>query len=107
MGLCVCKNKARSLPWKPDRSQVMYPAAVRWCKDPPNRCYTDILSYWAHLDGYPEYSYLTMKVWQLQINQGYMTIANQLIAPVPRGYALVTAWLQISTWFMERWQPSQ
>jgi hypothetical protein len=32
---------------------------------------------------------------QLQINQGYMTIANQLIAPVaPVGYAWLTAWLQ-------------
>ena len=32
---------------------------------------------------------------QVQINQGYMTIANQLIAPVaPVGYAWLTAWLQ-------------
>ena len=32
---------------------------------------------------------------QLQINQGYLTIANELVAPVvPVGYAWLTAWLQ-------------
>jgi hypothetical protein len=38
---------------------------------------------------------------QLQINQGYMTIANELITPVaPVGYAWLTAWLQSLVGFM-------
>ena len=50
---------------------------------------------WAHRDGWPEYNLPDYESMQLQINQGYMTIANQLIAPVaPVGYAWLTAWLQ-------------
>ena len=40
---------------------------------------------------------------QLQINQGYMTIANELMAPVaPVGYAWLTIWLEDPR--MDLWQ---
>ncbi len=50
---------------------------------------------WAHKYGWPENNLPDYESMQLQINQGYMTLANQLIAPVaPVGYAWLTVWLQ-------------
>ena len=81
---------------EPDRSSDMYPAAralvqkIRQAGAQPVFFLT-----WAHRDGWPEYNLPDYESMQLQINQGYMTIANQLIAPVaPVGYAWLTAWLQ-------------
>jgi hypothetical protein len=78
------------------RSQEMYPAAralvqkIRQAGAQPIFFLT-----WAHRDGWPENNLPDYESMQLQINQGYMTIANELktlVAPV--GYAWLTAWLQ-------------
>jgi hypothetical protein len=78
------------------RSQEMYPAAralvqkVRLAGAQPIFFLT-----WAHRDGWPENNLPDYESMQLQINQGYMTIANELITQVaPVGYAWLTAWLQ-------------
>ena len=78
------------------RSQEMYPAAralvqkVRQTGAQPLFFLT-----WAHRDGWPENNLPDYESMQLQINQGYMIIANELITPVaPVGYAWLTAWLQ-------------
>ncbi len=50
---------------------------------------------WAHQDGWPENNLPDYESMQLQIDQGYMAIADQLFVPVaPVGYAWLTAWLQ-------------
>ena len=78
------------------RSQDMYPAAgalvqkIRQTGAQPIFFLT-----WAHRDGWPENNLPDYESMQLQINQGYMAIANQLFATVaPVGYAWLTAWLQ-------------
>jgi hypothetical protein len=78
------------------RSKDMYPAAgalvekIRQTGAQPIFFLT-----WAHRDGWPENNLPDYESMQLQINQGYMAIANQLFAPVaPVGYAWLTAWLQ-------------
>ena len=78
------------------RSQEMYPAAralvqkIRQTGAQPIFFLT-----WAHRDGWPENDLPVYESMQLQINQGYMAIANELITPVaPVGYAWLTAWLQ-------------
>jgi hypothetical protein len=78
------------------RSQDMFPAAdalvqkIRQSGAQPIFFLT-----WAHRDGWPENNLPDYESMQLQINQGYMTIANQLFAPVaPVGYAWLTARLQ-------------
>jgi hypothetical protein len=89
---------------EPDRSAEMYPAAsalvqkIRQAGARPIFFLT-----WAHKDGWPESNLPDYESMQLQINQGYMTIANQLIVPVaPVGYAWLTAWLQDSR--LDLWQ---
>jgi len=78
------------------RLQEMYPAArvlvqkVRLTGAQPIFFLT-----WAHRDGWSENNLPDYESMQLQINQGYMTIANELISLVaPVGYAWLTAWLQ-------------
>jgi hypothetical protein len=75
------------------RSKDMYPAAcglvekIRQTGAQPIFFLT-----WAHRDGWPENNLPDYESMQLQINQGYMTIANQLFTPVaPVGYAWLTA----------------
>jgi len=97
---------------EPDRSQVMYPAARALVQQIRQTGATPIFFLtWAHLDGYPEYKLPDYESMQLQINQGYMTIANQLIAPVaPVGYAWLTAWLQnpqLGLWEPDGSHPSE
>jgi hypothetical protein len=79
-----------------DRVQEMYPAATALVQKIRQAGATPIFFLtWAHKDGWPENNLPDYESMQLQINQGYMTIANQLIAPVaPVGYAWLTAWLQ-------------
>ena len=79
-----------------ERVQEMYPAAsalvqkIRQSGAQPFFYLT-----WAHQNGWPENNLPDYESMQLQIDQGYMTIANQLIVPVaPVGYAWLTAWLQ-------------
>ena len=81
---------------EPARSQEMYPSAgalvqkIREAGAQPIFFLT-----WAHRDGWPENNLPDYESMQLQINQGYMTIANKLITPVaPVGYAWLTVWLQ-------------
>ncbi|MGD0879219.1 MAG: DUF4886 domain-containing protein [Anaerolineales bacterium] len=78
------------------RSQEMFPAAralvqkVRQAGAQPIFFLT-----WAHRDGWPEDNLPDYEGMQLQINQGYMTIANELKTQVaPVGYAWLTVWLQ-------------
>jgi hypothetical protein len=87
-----------------ERVQEMYPAAsalvqkIRQGGAQPIYFLT-----WAHKDGWPENNLPDYESMQLQINQGYMTIANQLIIPVaPVGYAWLTAWLQAPQ--LDLWQ---
>jgi hypothetical protein len=78
------------------RTQEMYPAATALVqKIRQSGAQPIFFLTWAHRDGWPEYNLPDYESMQLQINQGYMTIANELIAPVaPVGYAWLTAWLQ-------------
>jgi len=79
-----------------DRTQIMYPAARALVQDIRQSGAQPIFFLtWAHKDGWPEDNLPDYESMQLQINQGYMTIANEMIAPVaPVGYAWLTAWLQ-------------
>lgn len=65
---------------------------------------------WAHRDGWPEEGLSDYESMQLQINQGYMAIANESHSPVaPVGYAWLTAWLQnpqLSLWQLDGSHPS-
>ena len=79
-----------------DRSREMYPAAAALVQKIRQTGAQPIFFLtWAHRDGWPENNLPDYESMQLQINQGYMTIANQLITPVaPVGYAWLTAWFQ-------------
>ena len=86
------------------RAQEMYPAGralvqkIRQTGAQPVFFLT-----WAHRDGWPEKNLPDYESMQLQINQGYMAIANELFVPVaPVGYAWLTARLQAPG--IELWQ---
>ena len=81
---------------EPTRTQEMYPAAralvqkIHLAGAQPIFFLT-----WAHRDGWSDFNLPDYETMQLQINQGYMTIANEMNTPVaPVGYAWLTAWLQ-------------
>ncbi|MGB8215438.1 MAG: DUF4886 domain-containing protein [Anaerolineales bacterium] len=94
------------------RSSEMYPAAralvqkIRQAGAQPIFFLT-----WAHRGGWPENNLPDYESMQLQINQGYMAIANELIAPVaPVGYAWLTAWLQnpeVNLWQADNSHPTE
>jgi len=100
----VLKEQSQIPAGEQSRSQEMYPAVralvqkIRQTGAQPIFFLT-----WAHKDGWPEYGLPDYESMQLQINQGYMTIANELKAPVaPVGYAWLTTWLQDPR--MDLWQ---
>ena len=81
---------------EPARSQEMYPAArVLVTKIRQSGAQPIFFLTWAHRNGWPENNLPDYESMQLQINQGYMTIANQLFTIVaPVGYAWMTVTLQ-------------
>ena len=81
---------------EPARSQDMFPAISALVQKIRQAGAQPILFLiWVHRDGWPENNLPDYESMQLQINQGYLTIANELVAPVaPVGYAWLTAWLQ-------------
>jgi hypothetical protein len=89
---------------EPERSQDMYPAAIALVgKIRQSGAQPILFLTWAHRDGWPEDNMPDYESMQMQINQGYMAIANELIAPVaPVGYAWLDAWRQNPT--LDLWQ---
>ena len=93
------------------RNQEMYPAA-RWLvqKIRQNGAQPVFFLTWAHRDGWPENGLADYESMQLQTNQGYLAIANELSARVaPVGYAWLTAWLQdpgVGLWQADGSHPS-
>jgi len=89
----VLQEQSHIFPVEPARSQEMVPAAsglvqkIRQAGAQPILFLT-----WGRRDGWPENNLPDYESMQLQIDQGYMTIANELVAPV--GYAWLTTLLQ-------------
>jgi len=86
------------------RAQEMYPAGRELVKKIRQTGAQPVLFLtWAHRDGWLEKNLPDYESMQLQINQGYMAIANELFVPVaPVGYAWLTARLQAPG--LELWQ---
>jgi hypothetical protein len=90
--LVILQEQSQIPSLEQSRASGMYPAArslvndIRQVGAKPMFFLT-----WAHRDGWPENGLPDYESMQLQVNQGYMTIAHELFVPVaPVGYAWLT-----------------
>lgn len=86
------------------RSTIMYPAARVLAGQIEGTNATPIFFLtWAHRDGWPDYGFQDYQTMQLQIDSGYLGIAQELSVPLaPVGYAWLLATGQNSQ--MDLWQ---
>ena len=108
----VLQEQSQAPAAEPARSQEMFPAAVALVQKIRQTSAQPILFItWAHRDGWQENNLPDYESMQLQINQGYMALANQLIIPVaPVGYAWLTARLQnpqLDLWQVDGSHPTE